>query len=78
MRNYLEGHKVLDGNQCAFVRLCQGHLISFRSRWGDDTDHVNKEEERDTIANTKLAIVFNKTGRHGVIKAHVKDTAKGD
>lgn len=30
MCNYLEGHKVLDGNQYAFVRLCQGCLISFQ------------------------------------------------
>lgn len=59
---------MLDGNQCAFVRLCQGYLTSFHSRWGDDTDHVNKEEERDSIADTKLAILSNKTGRYGVVK----------
>lgn len=61
MCNYREGHTVLDGNQYAFVGLCQGYLISFYSRWGDDTAHVNKEEEGDTVAKAKLAILSNKT-----------------
>ena len=47
MRNYLEEHQVLDGNQYAFVQLCQGYSISFHSEWGDDTGYVNKEEERE-------------------------------
>lgn len=72
MRNYLGRHKVLDGIQYAFVRLCQGYLISSHSRWGDDTGHVNKEEERDTIAKAKLAILSNKTGRYGVLRANAK------
>lgn len=72
MCHYLEGHKGLDGDQYAFVELCQGHLISFHSRWGDDTGHVNKEEERDTIAKAKLAILFHETRRYNVVRANVK------
>lgn len=72
MCNYLEGHKVLDGNQYAFVRLCQGSSISFHSEWGDDTGYVNKEEERDTIAKVKLAILSTKTGRCSVLRANVR------
>lgn len=62
MCHYLEGHKVLDGNQYAFVQLHQGSSISFHSERGDDTDYVNKEEGRDTTAKVKLAILSNKTG----------------
>lgn len=72
MRNYLEGHKGLDGNQYAFVELCQGYLISFHSRWEDDTGHVNKEQERDTIAKAKLAILSDETRRYSVVRANVK------
>lgn len=63
-----------DGNQYAFVGLCQGYLISFHNIWGDDTDHVNKKEERDTIAQAKLAILSNKTRRYGVLELMSRET----
>lgn len=85
MCHYLGGHKVLDGNQYAFVQLHQGSSISFHSERGDDTDYVNKEEGRDTTAKIKLAILSNKTGGCCVFRANVKwdydllkNTAKGD
>ena len=69
---YLEGHKGLDGNQYAFVEWRQGYLISFHSRWRDDTGHVNKEEERDSIAKAKLLILSDETRRYRVVRANVK------
>ena len=74
MCNYLGGHSMLDGNQYAFVGLCQGYLISFYSRWRDDIVHVNKKEERDTIAQAKLAILSNKTGRHSILELMSRET----
>lgn len=65
---------MLDGNQYAFVGLCQGYLISFYNRWRDDIDHVNKKEERDSIAQAKLAIWSNKTGRYSILELMSRET----
>ena len=56
MCNYLGGHKVLDGNQGAFVGLCQGYLISSHSRWGDDTGPVNRKKKE--ILSRKQSWLF--------------------